>query len=244
MNKRFLVASLAALTTLFAYASSWDAVKIAWSPKAGAEFKYKLKIVTHNIQGQDLKISANVAHKIKEIKTDGNIVVEDKQSGFSVFLGDTDMSAQGIPIPQVITETLTQKANGEVVERKSDAPADMDSPRMDAVSAFNFPDHAVNVGDKWTRTSKGEKAKGTFDTESTFTFAAAEAIGSIQCYKVDVVFKEVNVASGETPITATGSVWVGVDDGEAVRIVMQIKNAEFGHGMPPADSDVNMDRAS
>jgi hypothetical protein len=243
MNKKLLVATAFVMASLSALAFVAEPVKIAWAPKAGTEFKYKFRSTASNIQGPtgptDLKISADLLHKIKEVKADGSVVVEDRQTGFTIFLGDTDVKSLGAPIPDSIVETSIEKANGEVIERKSDAPAEFQNSRMDNVASFIYPDHAVNVGDTWNRKLTADKAKGTFSSETTYTYSGSDTIGSIKCNKIDVAFKETDAP---TNVTATGTYWISAEDGELVKASIKMKNADFGHGMPPADTETTIER--
>jgi hypothetical protein len=241
MSSRLGITVALGLVGVAAFAGVLDATKIAWAPKAGTVNKYKFKSVAH-IQAAamsgDLTIMADMTETTKDVKPDGNIVLEDKEVNFHVTMGDQDLSSSP-EVPQSVTESITEKANGETVERHSDH-ADMDNKRVDRASEFVYPDKPVNVGDTWTRSFKGD-SKETFDTTTTYTYAGTETVNGIACNKITVDFKETNAPSD---ITASGTVWVSADDGYMVKVAMKLKNAVFSPQMPPADTDVNIDRVA
>src|SRR3954453_18113431 len=102
--KRPVLTALFSLTAFAALAARLEPVKIAWTPKAGTEYKFKYKSVT-NLQMGELNITANLSHKIHEVKPDGTVVVVDKQSEFQVLLGGQDVKAMAPgQVPDSITE--------------------------------------------------------------------------------------------------------------------------------------------
>ena len=241
MSSRLGTSIALALVGAAAFAGVLDATKIAWTPKSGAAYKFRFKSVVHGIQAPtgtaDLTVLANMTDTIKEIKSDGNIVVEEKQSDLHVTLGEQDMSSM---VPQSITETLTEKPNGEVIERKTDNDQG-GSERINAVSQFSYPDHDVNVGDTWTHALKADSAKKTYDSTTTYTYQGEDTVDGVKCYKVSASFKE---SGAPTNMTAAGTVWLSEEDGYMVKVKMAVKNADLPGGLPPADSDIDIDRVS
>lgn len=241
MNRKFLFSSALTLAAIVSFATVGDSANVTWKPKVGNEIHYKFVSEIPDLGGQgDMKLGADVDHKITEIRPDGNVVVVDKQSDFSVTLNGTDMTqAAAGQIPQSVTETTIEKPNGQIVERKTDAPAQMAQPRMDALSEFVFPDHSVNVGDTWSKNLTGDKAKGTFDSQTTYTYQGKEAVGGTDSYKIAFEYKETNAPSN---ITASGTFWVSADDGELVKATMKVKNAQLGP-LPSVDMTTDINRA-
>ena len=193
---------------------------IAWKPKAGTVIKFKSN-AKGSAGGQDFTVDASLVQTTKEVKSDGNVVVETKQTTTSAMFGGNDVSSQ---IPEV-TETSTQKPNGEVVSKESDSP--MKQPRMDAMTQFIYPDHAVDIGDSWTFNAKGDKDKGTYDVEIKFTFQGQEKVGDINCDKIAFDAAE---KGADAPISAKGTMWVDAENGEMVKSSSQVKNVPFGPG--------------
>jgi hypothetical protein len=238
MNKKVVLSSSLVLVALASYASFRDPVTIAWKPKVGESHTYKWKSVADNVQGSDMKIGSDMTETIKSINADGSIVVEDKQTHLSLILGGNDLS-NNPQIPTEVTETITEAPNGHVLKRVSDQQQG-DSPRINAISQFIFPDHAVNVGDMWTFKGTADKTAGTNDYQIDFTYQGKEAVDGADSYKIGVTFKELNVS---TPITGSGTVWVTTDTGSMVKMSAKLKNADLGP-LGTTDMSVDVDRQS
>lgn len=219
--------TLASLLLASMAVATGDAVKIQWKPKAGSTAKYKLNVkATSDALGGDILIGISVASKILEVKADGTVVVEEKQSDFSIKAGGQD-----VPGPDAVTSTSTMSPRGEVLSHKTDSQ--MESGRMDAALEFVYPDKDVNAGDSWTVKKDADKDKGLFNRETTYTFDGTEKVGKWDCYRIKVSFKE---TSAPTNMTYTATVWVATDDGTMIKGNYDMKSVEFGPGMPPTDA--------
>lgn len=224
---------LAALLLAAVSIAAVDAVKIEWKPKAGAVAKYKLTAKAF-ILGQEMVYGASVTSKILDVKTDGNIEVEEKQSDISIKFGDEDLSSRA---PASITTTTVSKPSGETVTRKSDS--DQDNPRLESAMEFVFPEKEVSTGDTWAIKRAADSGKGVFARETTFTYAGDETVGKWSCRKVTVSFKEIDAPVN---MTTEGTVWISIEDGTMIKGVFKLKNVEFGPGLPPSDSDSEISR--
>jgi len=231
------------LAALAAIAAIPLAANIVWKPKQGVSYNYKSHAVFHKVQGPtgtvDITFDEKMVATNKEIQSNGNVVIETKHNDFKVLLGEVDAIAMGAPIPKEINETVIEKPNGEIISTTSDAPKEMQSPRMDAISSFIYPGKPVSIGDTWSHSVKGDRAKATFDTLATFKYVAEETVGSMPAFKVEMNYKETNAP---TNITATGTFWVAESDGELLKAQIAVKNADVGGGMPPADGDLSVER--
>ncbi len=225
--------SLAAAMLAAVAMAGVDAVNIKWKPKAGDTAKYKISAKA-NIAGSEMNFGAAMSTKVVEVKADGNIVVEEKQSDMKIMFGDQDMSSMA---PAAVTGTTTMKPNGEVVSRKSDS--EMDNPRMEAALEFVYPEKELNVGDSWSIKRDADSGKGLFARETTFTYEGTEMVGKWNCYKIKVAFKEVGAP---TNMEASGYSWVSVEDGSQVKGSYKLKNVEFAPGAPPSDADSDVIR--
>lgn len=210
-----------------------DAVKIEWKPKASSTAKYKLTAKA-NMQGQEMNFAATITSKVLDVKADGNIEVEEKQSEISIKVGDQDFSSMA---PASITTTTVSKPNGETVSRKSDS--EQQNPRLEAATEFAYPDKAVNVGDSWTIKRPADSAKGLFAREATFTYEGDETVGKWACRKIKISFKETDAP---TNMTVEGTLWISNEDGTMVKGIYKMKNVEFAPGLPPSDSDSEIAR--
>ena len=213
--------------------AAYDAVKIEWKPKASSTAKYKLTAKA-NMQGQEMNFGATITSKVLDVKADGNIEVEEKQSEISIKFGDQDLSSMA---PAAITTTTVSKPTGETVSRKSDS--EQDNPRLEAATEFVYPDKAVNKGDTWTIKRAADSGKGLFARETTFTYAGDETVSKWSCRKITFSYKEIDAPSN---MTNEGTLWVSSEDGTMIKGTFKMKNVEFGPGLPPTDSDSEITR--
>jgi len=240
LKKRIFLAA-ASLSLLVAVAvAAQDAVKIAWTPKVGFTQNYTLKFTGTglNIPGMtgDLSVTGTVVHKINEIKSDGHIIVEEKQSDVVIKIGDQEMPNPGA---KVITETYTYLPTGEIIESKSDSTEGDQNARLEESNAFVFPANPVKVGDTWKRTGKANSARGIFDNESTYTYQGTDTVDGVACYKIGVDFKE---TGAPTNMTGTGTFWINTADGELAKAEESLKNVELP-GLPnPFNAMVSLTR--
>jgi hypothetical protein len=231
MNKKVLLSSSLVLVALASYASFRDPVTIAWKPKVGDSFAYKYK---STIASADIQSGADLKETIKAIGSDGNVIVEDKTNHLTMIMGGNDMS-NSPGIPTEITETLTEAPNGHVLKRQTDF-AQGDMPRVNALSQFIYPDHAVNQGDTWTYKGTADKTSGANDFEEDFTYQGKETLHNIDCNKVGVTVKETNTASA---ITGSGTVWLDAQTGAMVKLSVKLKNVDVpGLGTTDLASEV------
>ncbi len=217
--------------------ATFDGVSLKWKPTAGQTAKYKItaKAMVDGPQGKaEMNFGATMDLKVLEVKADGNIVMEEKQSNLSIKMGDQDFSSFA---PQSVTVTTTSKPNGEVVSRKSDS--EQDNARLESSLEFVFPDKDVKVGDSWSIKREADSGKGLFARETTYTYEGSEMVGKWNCHKIKVAFKEVGAP---TNMEVAGTVWVSVEDGSPVKGSYKMKNVEFAPGMPPTDSDSELVR--
>ena len=243
--KKFLPVSIGALLALSALAALYKPVELSWKPKEGATYNFKGHTVFHKVSTPagvlDLTFDEKMTSTNKEVKPNGNVVLEAKHTDFKAMLGDIDASSMGMSLPKEINETTEIKRNGEIVSTTSDAPKEMQSPRMDEISTFIYPSKAVNVGDTWTHQVKGDSSKPTYNTVTTFKYLGEDTMNGTPAYKVGMDYKETNAP---TNITATGTFWVAREDGELLKAEINVKNAELGGGLPPAEGDVTFERLS
>lgn len=221
MRSKFLTVSAGILAASLALAAITAPAKIVWKPKVDSELQYKLKAIAKIDFGgtpADVEISAKIQRKIKEVKEDGKVVSEEKQSDFVVM-------AQGTPVVEnspTVTSTTTAMPNGEVIESKSDAPGEAQSPRMELAYSLIFPDKELNVGDSYGYKKAANAEKGTYSMEYTFTYAGEEEYNGVKVYKITSESKETDAP---TNMTGKGTFWIRQEDGEVLKSVFSVKNA-------------------
>ena len=226
MNNRSFFTAAAALGAMAAYACASDAANLVWKPKVGRQLHFRA-VINFTAGQNKVRFSSNVTHKIKSIRSDGAVVVEDDQTGFNVVQNGADITEQSrsqelLPDPTWETDVVTPR--GEVISKATNAP-NPNPPRMDPISAFIYPDHPLNAGDAWKRIIKGDASKGTYDAVQTYTFVGAESVQGVDGYKVAVTYTETNAPLN---ITASGTVWLSKEDGEELKASRHVKNADLG----------------
>lgn len=224
------VALFLAVASTAAYASLQDEFTVKWAPKVGNVYKYKVDVTAKGLQGPagegEAKFGANLTRTILEVKSDGNIVVEEKQTDFTLSFDGQDMSAM-MPI-ESITEKITATPLGSVVERVSDADPSMNNPRLSNAQVFVFPGKPLKVGETWVRETAADSSLGLFPTKTTFTFQGTEMVGQWNCFKVTFEFAESDASAN---MEGTGTAWLSIEDGELVKGESKFKNVEFGPGL-------------
>lgn len=220
MRVRTYVALGGALLAAFA-AASFQGVKLAWTPKAGAVTKHKI-VVTPEIPGMEMTITMNVASKI--LKVDGDkVTVEDTVTSSSMMMNGQEMDP-----PEEMGGNERQVSVYSLNHELITPPDKQQFPRMEESISLVFPPSSVNPGDTWTRTGKANPQRGTVDSQTRYTYDGTEKVGKWDCYKVKFTYKEKGV---ERPMVNSGTFWIAVSDGELVKSEMQTMDFEFQPGM-------------
>lgn len=227
-----------AFVSLLAFAAvsmAQDPTALDWKPQVGRVLKYKLSVKASMDMGagpQDLLVGMQLTSTTKEVRPNGEVVVETKQGGMSLSIGGQDMSA--MVGEMVTTETATMNRRGETLSRKSDAPEGMDNQRLTEAITFIYPDKPVKVGDTWTRTIKADAAKGVRAGTATFKFEGVETVdGKWKSNRITYTYKE---AEGNDAMQCAATVWLAAEDGELVKGEYKMKNFTFAPQAPPGDA--------
>lgn len=230
MQLRATALALLSLSAL-SLAARQDPVEVKWKPKAGSVYKYKMEVLASGIEGPqgpaELKISSTLTRTIKELLEDGNVNVEEAQNELSVLFDGQDLTE--MLGASSFTTTMKVAPNGETLEKKSDAPEQTDNPRLNNATAFTYPAGPLAIGATWTREVAADASKNIPSASTTFTLSATEDIDSKwKAHKIDIVFKE---GEGSNPMSATGTIWIDVVDGELIKGNYTIKAVEFAPGI-------------
>jgi hypothetical protein len=226
MRTKWMMPMAALLVAGVALAGVQEAT-LEWKPRAGAEFKYKMTTeatVDSPMGSGPVKMSASMTNRIVEIRPDGSVVLESKQEDMKLSFMGMDMDDA---IPAMTSKVIFNK-HGEVLERSSDVPQEMDNQRLENVFVFVYPKTPVKPGDTWTHTTKGDTNKGTFDSEVVFTYRGIERQNNVEVHKVTYTFRELNAPKN---MEGEGTAWLDVRDGELVKGTYSIKNVEFAEGI-------------
>lgn len=216
-----------------------DSVKVEWKPEVGKISKYHIQVAANiDAGGQKMDMSFGMNHAEKVLKIDaGKITTETTADGFSLMVNGEDMTQ--MMGDQKFTVTTTYNANGEPLEMKSDAPPEARQERIENAFSFYYPNKDVKVGESWVRKIKGDAAKNTVDAEATYTLQGIETVGDSKQLKIGFAFKE---TSGDTPMSATGTVYLMPADGYLVKGNFAMKNVQFDPSMPPTDATCTVTR--
>ncbi len=230
--KRFslvLVAGVAAAVAL----ANLQGVNIAWKPKEGDTSKYRLTTKA-SIQGTEMNFAATLTMKVKEVKED-KITVEETQSEISVKFGDQDFSSM---MPASIAQTTIMKADGTVIERKSEME-EAGSERMSAALEYRYPTKPIEKGGTWGFKAEADSAKKLPAREATYTYVGDEEVGKFKTFKITYSYKE---TEGSAPMTVTGTLWMSQANGDVIKGVYEMKNVEFQEGMGASDATAEIVR--
>jgi hypothetical protein len=243
--KRTLISIAIAVLAITAMAVAPGKVKVEWHPKVGDHDDFKLDLTCPQLHAPDgiheLKIHTDLRITTIEIQKSGNIVVEEKFSAFGMTIdGNKEQSDPNADESKDLNTKTTYKPNGETIESVSsdgkkgeddDEPSPFDTPDM------IYPSTLVDVGDTWKQELKGDPAKKTYDTETTFTFKGTEEMDGFACYRIDAV--ETSKAPGDR--VTSGSYWVAQDDGALIKAHFHLKNFKMDKDMPPSDGELDLD---
>ncbi|MCW5943165.1 MAG: hypothetical protein KIS66_13100 [Fimbriimonadaceae bacterium] len=220
---------------LAAISMAQEPTQLEWKPQVGRVLKYKLNVKASMDMGagaQDLLVGMLLTSTTKEVRPNGEVVVETKQGGMSLSIGGQDMSA--MVGEMVTTETATMNKRGETLSRKSDAPEGMDNHRLTEAITFIYPEKPLKVGDTWTREVKADAAKGVRAGLATFKFEGVDTVdGKWKANKITYTYKE---TEGSDAMSCAATVWIGAEDGELVKGEYKMKNFTFAPQAPPGDA--------
>lgn len=158
------------------------AVTLARPFKVGDAVKYK-GTITIDLGGQKITVIQNRKHVVKQIKDNGEIVIDVVDEGGKVDLGNGDMD-----IPARSPETITSDKLGKMSAYK---PAPEENPYLSnttlhllaVVDRIVLTDKQVKAGDSWTTEIDNPAAKGKKVTIKT-TYVGTEKADGADAWKV------------------------------------------------------------
>ncbi len=209
-----------------------DGVSLKRVAKTGEAIKYRLK-ADLQVQGVEASFSTLSVEKITKVESNGNYVLETVQSE-----GKVSFSGQEMEMP-ASTQSVTYKANGEVIEIKAEV-SDSSAYRTANLISFIAPEKAVKVGDTWTSEIKKDEKTGAMSVKGTYKVEAEEKIGDWEVLKVKYSSKETE--GGDTAASAEGIVWILKKDGSMVKSEGAWKNVPFPGAPAPIDAKYSLVR--
>lgn len=231
--KRITIA-LALAASVVAVAAGLQSVTLKRTAKVGDVAKYKAKADV-DFQGMSIAVTFVTTDKVTKVADNGDITTETTQAEMKIKMGDQEMDP---PTDNSTPQVATSKASGEIVELKGEN-VDANAYRMAAMSGFQYPDKALNVGDSWeVKLSKNEKL-GTVAALAKYKLEKLEKVGDWDTAVITMDYKE---TEGSDPASATGKIWVNVKDGSLVKVDGEWKNAPFPGAPAPINAKVSIER--
>lgn len=234
INTKIFVGA-ACLLAVAAYAAQ-DTFNLSWKPKVGDALKYKIDIKASMDMGGmmgDLNVGMVQTTKVTKIE-DGKVVMDSTMGSMTLVVNGEDMSQ--MMGDQNMSMTSTYNLMGELLSVKSESDMGGNHTRMENAYSMTYPNKEVKVGEKWTRTIKGN-ADGAVDATATFTVDGIETVGADRCVRIKGEFKE---TTGANPMTCKSTVLIREKDGAAVRGTYVMTNVEFQPGLPPTAATATM----
>jgi hypothetical protein len=224
----FAGAMIALAATSAATALAQDKTyKLAAQYKKGEERKSKITI-NASLMGMELVVVQNMKLVVKEIKDNGNVVIENIMLGGTISINGME---QEQPARPAVTEERTK--TGKLLELKTPAEAgEVFSPEVQKLLAsINDPvysDKEVKVGDSWTIELDNPVVKDK-KVKISNKVLAAEKVGDIETVKVGQKVEAVVAADG-TMLTQEMTFWINPENGEAVKAEGKIANLPTSFG--------------
>jgi hypothetical protein len=199
----------------------------------GSTTQYKSTAkVNLSFSGQDVKLDVEETTKVtvKKVAEDGSITFERETLKSTTTVDGEEMDED--PDAPDITTTFTLKPNGEMTayktsEEESDPAMQELESRLSQANAVVFTDKAVGVGDKWTWDFKANKDLGSPDGKAEYTLVGFEEIDGVKVAKVEYKYKEANT---EKMIEGSGTSWIELASGDAIKSDSKFSNAPFDAG--------------
>lgn len=212
--------AFALVSSPMARADDEKAVSLIVKPKAGHITRTKTVIKT-NFNGMDIVVNQAQKDTVKEIKENGDVVVEITDEGSTVTYGGTDHDT-----PAAAPRTITRDKVGKVKEYKSeDQPGFMTpevSKLMSVVSTFILTEKAVKKDDTWQTEIENPAVKAKKITVKG-TYLGIEKIDGKDYWKIKQTTEAVVDTDG-SKMTYDVTEWVNPADGEAVKIEGTVKD--------------------
>lgn len=185
---------------------------------APAARKYKLS-TQMSIDKAEIKLEAEVTHRIVDISTEGNVKVAVIQSAGKLTRGGSDVPYRPTP-----TLFFTYSMQGQVLEVEGES-ADADDTRFACLTSIVFSEKPVGVGDKWEFTTPENKEKLIAETRGKFEVLARETISGKDCLKISFENKELGK---DATAFAKGTQWIEVSTGTQVKVQCTMNNIPLG----------------
>jgi hypothetical protein len=202
-------------------------VTLARTYKAGDVQRYKVT-VNASVMGMDVIVTSTAKNTIKEIKKNGDVVIEAADEGTKVSFGGQE---QEQPAGAPITETRSK--TGKLVDLKTDpASQALLSPEIQKMSAMVsdiiVSEKAVKPGESWETEFDNPAVKGKKLTVKT-TFVGTEKVEGKELWKVkQSLTAETGMESAK--VSHDYTTWLDPANGRLVKLEGTVKDipTQFG----------------
>lgn len=216
MKKTLVLLGLVA--ALVATASVLEPVTLTRTVKVGDTHKAKFTAEL-DFGGQTVTYSADGDTKVKEVKDDGTIVLEETSSNSSIEMDGQQQAAGNDSVA-----TTTCDKTGKIVSIDGDGMSD-EQYRFANLLQFIYPDKPVDKSDSWTVILPSSKEHGTPKTTCKYTVDTFEKVGDKDCVKVKF---EITENEGDTPASSKGNMWIDLKSGFTLKSDGSLTNAPAG----------------
>jgi hypothetical protein len=234
---RIVTGAIVALSIASGTAFAQEPVAIKRTFKEGETSRYKV-VVNANVQGMEIVATNNVRFKIKEIRKDGNIVIEQTNEGGTVNIGGMEQQQ-----PETPTTSSVRDKNFKLVEMKPDEiAAQLLSPEMQKLAAMVgevvYPEKTVKAGESWEVVQDNPMVKGKKFTMK-MTFVGVEKVDGADLYKVKQTATADTSADG-SKLELDVTNWMVPATGEVVRLTGKMKGVVTNFG--PMDWELKQEK--
>jgi hypothetical protein len=160
------------------------------------------------------------------ISPSGDLTLEERTEKSQTAMNGVDMGSDDRPSdPDSVTfrPDGTRPASGDDAPDKDDP--DFDSDRTYAATTPVFPAHPVGVGDRWSYNYAPHAVLGPWKAHLDFAIIHRELIGKVDTFEVSVSYVDSGPGTG---VTARGTMWIEIANGDCVRTDVRFDRLSFG----------------
>lgn len=220
--------TFAAALTLAQGATAQDkSINLAYNYKAKDSYRSKVTVNT-TVNGMDVAVNATAKTEIKEIKTNGDIIIITTNEGGKLSIGGQEQDQPATP-----PVTITRSKLGKLLEYKAeDAAMGVLAPEVQKLMAMlgeqMFTDKDVKKGDTWTTEIENPAVKEKKVTVKG-TFLGTETVDGVDLWKVkQEADAAVDKDGNKMSINTTN--WINPANGQVVKSDGTVKDlpTQFG----------------
>ncbi len=240
MKRHWAIWAVAALAVLAPAVRADDApVSISRTPKAGEVHRFK-GTINANVAGNDAVLTQTVRETTKDVKPNGDVVVEHVIEGTHLTVAgmDQDMPA----VPPVL---LTSDKYGKLVKYNApEGAAGVMTPEVQqllaALSAPIYPEKPVATNGSWESDLDNPAVKGKKYTIKS-TYLGTDKVDGKDLWKLKQTSTAETDADGNK-LTYDATYWLDPATGQEVKSEAQIKNLPTNYG--PMDMTIKTERVT